>query len=103
MSIWLVCLIGGLAHGGAAIDWNYWRLDLILTAIFSFVAFLGYSVLRGRRWASKPLGFVALLLGVWMLIIALTAGFSLGIICILVFSAWTFWVSICNSVSDLSP
>ncbi|MEI6077720.1 MAG: hypothetical protein WCS94_19215 [Verrucomicrobiota bacterium] len=54
MSIWLVCLIGGLVDGGATIDWNYWRLDLILTVIFSFIAFLGYSVFRGRRWATKP-------------------------------------------------
>ena len=96
LSLWLVCLIGGLVHGGAAIDWNYWQLDLILIAIFTFIAFLDYSVFRGSGWASKPLGIVALLLGVWMLFIALAAGFSFGVICLLLFSAWTFWISICK-------
>lgn len=97
MTLWLVCLIGGLVHGGAALDWNYWWLELILTVIFSFVAFLGYSVFCGRRWASKLMGFIALLLGIWMSFIVLAAGFSLSVLCVLLFSAWTFWISVCNN------
>jgi hypothetical protein len=93
LTFWLMGFIGVFVNC-APRAWSYWMLlDLVL---FNIIGFLGYSVLRGRRWASKPLGFVAFLLGIWMFFNALARGFSLSVIGILFFSAWTYWISICN-------
>jgi hypothetical protein len=94
MTFWLMCFIGVFLNCAPRAGWNYW--DLLALVLVNIIGFLGYSVLRGRLWASKPLGLFVLLFGIWMFFIALTRGFSLFEIGSLLFSAWTFWISICH-------
>ncbi len=57
MTFWLICFIGVFLNCAPRAGWNYG--DLLALVLVNIIGFLGYSVLRGRLWASKPLGFLS--------------------------------------------